>query len=85
MWQNLSHQGIFQANNPSRSFFYLLTGTHAVHLAGGLFALLVAAAGRLLALRFESQRIAVEVTSWYWHYLAFLWFGIFALVGVAHG
>jgi len=21
----------------------------------------------------------VEVTGWYWHYLAFLWFGIFAL------
>ena len=39
--------------------------------------------GRLLAARFESQRIAVEVTGWYWHYLAFLWLGIFALVHFA--
>ena len=85
VWQNLSHQGVFLATNPSRSYFYLLTGTHAVHLAGGLLALLVAAAGRLFALKFESQRIAVEVTSWYWHYLAFLWFGIFALVHFARG
>ena len=48
-----------------------------------VLALLVAAGGRLFALRFEAQRIAVEVTSWYWHYLAFLWFGIFALVHFA--
>jgi len=85
VWQNLSAQGVYQATNPSRSYFYLLTGAHAVHLAGGLLALLFAAAGRLLSLRFESQRIAVEVTSWYWHYLAFLWFGIFALVYFARG
>jgi len=85
VWRNLSHQGVFLATNPSRSYFYLLTGTHAVHLAGGLFALLFAAAGRLLSLKFESQRIAVEVTGWYWHYLAFLWFGIFALVHFGRG
>jgi cytochrome c oxidase subunit 3 len=85
VWQNLQHQGVFQATNPSRNYFYLLTGTHAVHLAGGLIALLYAAAGRFLALRFESQKIAVEVTSWYWHYLAFLWFCIFALVAFAKG
>jgi cytochrome c oxidase subunit 3 len=83
VWQNLQQQGVFLASNPSRNYFYLLTGTHAVHLAGGLIVLLFAAAGRLLALKFEAQRTAVEVTSWYWHYLAFLWFGIFALVHFA--
>jgi|ERR1051326_4725946 cytochrome c oxidase subunit 3 len=85
LWQNLQHQGVFLATNPSRNYFYLLTGTHAVHLAGGLLALLYAAGGRFLALRFESQKIAIEVTSWYWHYLAFLWFCLFALVHFAKG
>lgn len=85
VWQNLQHQGAFQSTNPSRNYFYLLTGTHAVHLAGGLLALLYAAGGRLLALRFESQKIAVEVTGWYWHYLGFLWLCIFALVHFARG
>jgi heme/copper-type cytochrome/quinol oxidase subunit 3 len=47
--------------------------------------LLYALGGRLLATKFESQRIAVEVTGWYWHYLAFLWLGIFALVHFARG
>jgi cytochrome c oxidase subunit 3 len=85
VWNNLRHQGVFLASNPSRSLFYILTGTHAVHLVGGLFALLYAAAGRLLEARFESQSIVVEVTGWYWHYLGFLWFGIFALVHFAKG
>ncbi|HZU33820.1 MAG TPA: cytochrome c oxidase subunit 3 [Candidatus Angelobacter sp.] len=80
VWNNLQHQGVFLESNPSRSFFYILTGTHAIHLLGGLLVLFYAAAGKLLAVRFESQKIAVEVTGWYWHYMAFLWFGIFALV-----
>jgi cytochrome c oxidase subunit 3 len=83
VWNNLRHQGVFLASNPSRTLFYILTGTHAVHLIVGLAVLLYAVAGRLLAARFESQRIAVEVTGWYWHYLAFLWLGIFALVHFA--
>jgi cytochrome c oxidase subunit 3 len=85
VWNSLRQQGVFLVSNPSRSLFYILTGTHAVHLVGGLMALLYAVAGRLVAVRFESQRIAVEVTGWYWHYLTFLWFGIFALVHFARG
>jgi cytochrome c oxidase subunit 3 len=85
VWRNLQHQGVFLGTNPSRNYFYLLTGAHAVHLAGGLLALLYAAGGRLMSLKFESQKIAVEVTSWYWHYLAFLWFCLFALVHFAKG
>ena len=85
VWNILRHQGVFLESNPSRSLFYIITGTHAVHLFGGLAVLLYAVAGRLLAAKFESQRIAVEVTGWYWHYLAFLWFGIFALVHFARG
>ncbi|HZD95862.1 MAG TPA: hypothetical protein VE133_16495, partial [Candidatus Sulfotelmatobacter sp.] len=53
VWQNLQLQGVFLATNPSRNYFYLLTGTHAVHLAGGLLVLLYAVAGRYLALKFE--------------------------------
>jgi cytochrome c oxidase subunit III len=85
VWNNLRHQGVFLEPNPSKSLFYIITGTHAVHLVGGLIVLLYAVAGRLLSAKFESQRIAVEVTGWYWHYLAFLWFGIFALVHFAKG
>jgi cytochrome c oxidase subunit 3 len=80
VWSNLRSQGIFLRANPSSSFFYLLTGLHALHLAGGLAVLLYAVCGRWLKTRFESQRMTVEVTAWYWHFMGVLWLGIFALL-----
>lgn len=85
VWNMLRAQGWYLRANPSSSFFYLLTGLHAAHLGGGLVALLYAACGRWLRVRFESQRIAVDVTAWYWHFMGLLWFGIFALLHFAKG
>lgn len=78
-WQELAARG-FDITKISGSFFYLLTGTHAVHLAGGLLVLLYA--GVISALRepLPRQRIVVDVTAWYWHFMALLWFYIFALL-----
>src|SRR5690606_3697235 len=36
VWQQLTAAGYLVASNPANSFFYLLTGLHAVHLLGGL-------------------------------------------------
>jgi cytochrome c oxidase subunit 3 len=85
VWTVLRHQGLYLRANPSSSFFYLLTGLHALHLAGGLTALLYAACGSWLRLRFETRWIAVEVTAWYWHFMGLLWFAIFALLHFAKG
>lgn len=85
VWHALRAQGWYLHANPSNSFFYLLTGLHAVHLAGGLIALGYAACGRMLRVKFETQRIAVDLTSWYWHFMAILWFFIFALLHFARG
>jgi len=86
VWRYLQQHGVFRAFNPSQKLFYVVTGVHAAHLAFGLVALLAVALGRKwMALRHDSQRIAVEITGWYWHYLALLWFGIFALVHFARG
>src|SRR5215216_3578614 len=38
-WRQLARQGIYLSSNPHSSFFYLLTGAHAVHLLGVLLAL----------------------------------------------
>lgn len=85
VWNSLRSQGLFLSANPSSSFFYLLTGLHALHLAGGLIVLFYAACGNWLRTRFESQRIAVDVTAWYWHFMGVLWFGIFGLLHFARG
>jgi cytochrome c oxidase subunit III len=83
VWNNLRAQGVFLSGNTGSAFFYILTGLHALHLLGGLVVLLYAACGNWLRVRFESQRIAVDVTAWYWHFMAVLWLGIFALLHFA--
>jgi len=85
VWSILRRQGFYLRANPSSSCFYLLTGLHALHLAGGLIALLYAACGRWLRQRFESQWIAVDVTALYWHFMGLLWLAIFALLSFARG
>jgi cytochrome c oxidase subunit 3 len=85
LWSGLRSQGLYLHANPSSSIFYLLTGLHALHLAGGLIVLLYAACGNWLRVRFESQRITVELTGWYWHFMGVLWLGIFALLSFARG
>jgi heme/copper-type cytochrome/quinol oxidase subunit 3 len=32
----------------------------------------------------EARRIVVDITSWYWHFMALLWIYIFALLEIAH-
>ncbi len=85
VWTLFQRQGIYLASYPSGSFFYLLTGLHAVHLLGGLIALLYTLAGSWMRMKLDSQRIAVDITGWYWHFMGLLWIYIFALLHFARG
>jgi|SRR5579863_4484314 len=82
-WQEMHNRGFYLDTNPSSSFAFLLTIAHAVHLAGGMIAMLWAASASLLHKPVEARRIAVDITAWYWHFMAVLWLYIFALLGFA--
>ena len=79
-WRELAARGFYVATSPSSSFVYLLTGAHAVHLFGGVLALLYAGSTQWLRKPLEVRRIVVDVTAWYWHFMALLWLYVFALV-----
>jgi cytochrome c oxidase subunit III len=79
-WRELAARGFYVASSPSSSFVYLLTGAHAVHLLGGVLALLYAASSQWLRKPLEVRRIVVDVAGWYWHFMAVLWLYVFALV-----
>jgi cytochrome c oxidase subunit 3 len=82
-WGELHDRGFFVNTNPNSSFVFLLTIAHAVHLTGGMIALLWAGSSSLLGKPVEARRIAVDITAWYWHFMAVLWIYIFALLGFA--
>ncbi|MFZ0271340.1 MAG: cytochrome c oxidase subunit 3 [Acidobacteriaceae bacterium] len=79
-WRQLAQQGLFFSSNPNSYFFYLVTGTHAVHLFLGLAALLFALAAMFRFKRVEMRQIAVDSTSWYWHAMGLFWIFLFVLI-----
>jgi cytochrome c oxidase subunit 3 len=79
-WRALALRGFHLPTSASSSFVYLLTAAHGVHLALGLTALFYALAISALRRSLESQHIVIDLTSWYWHFMALLWLYIFALL-----
>ncbi|HYG09949.1 MAG TPA: cytochrome c oxidase subunit 3 [Pyrinomonadaceae bacterium] len=84
-WRGLVGQGIYLATNPHSSFFYLLTGLHALHLAGGILGLsyLVLRARRDAAGASDAagkERAHVDAIGLYWHFMDGLWVYLFALL-----
>jgi len=84
VWRELAASGFYVSTSPSSSFFYLLTGTHGIHLLGGILALLAVSAASLLRQTAESRAVAVDITAWYWHFMTFLWVYILCLLEFAH-
>ncbi|MCS7265164.1 MAG: cytochrome c oxidase subunit 3 [Armatimonadetes bacterium] len=79
-WRQLAMAGIYLQTNPASSFFYLLTAIHGLHLLGGIIALIWATV-RAWRNEFATHRyLAVELCVFYWHFLAFLWVWLFALM-----
>jgi cytochrome c oxidase subunit 3 len=78
-WRQLVAQGVFIASNQASSFFYIFTGAHAIHLLGGVGALLYVSIRKLDAARI-SLSTAAEITSYYWHFMDGLWVFLLALL-----
>ncbi len=83
-WRQLSAQGLYLSTNPHSSFFYLLTGAHAVHLAGGLLgvSLLWLRSRRVVkeAAQVHKRQASADAVSIYWHFMDALWIYLFLLL-----
>jgi cytochrome c oxidase subunit III len=82
-WKQLAANGFYVSTTPSSSFVYLLTGAHAAHLLGGIVALFIAGVASVLNGSLKTRSIVVDVTAWYWHFMALLWVYIFCLMKFA--
>jgi cytochrome c oxidase subunit III len=78
-WRQLVAQGVYIASNQASSFFFIFTGTHAVHLLGGVGALLYVSFRKLDKTR-VSLSAAAGIASYYWHFMDGLWVFLLALL-----
>jgi cytochrome c oxidase subunit 3 len=76
-WRQLSAQGLYLATNPSSSFFYVLTATHALHVLGGLGGLIYVI--RKLS-KSSLRRSTLDATARYWHFMDVLWLYLLLLL-----
>jgi cytochrome c oxidase subunit 3 len=77
-WWELTRQGIVLQGNPRGSAFFVFSGLHGAHVAGGLLALLfLFRRSRLLSAENESDlrkaRAKTQIVSLYWHFMGVLW------------
>lgn len=66
-------QGITFKGGGAGQFLYVIFGLHALHVAGGVIALLVMLIRAFTGLRKLYSPVPVEVAATYWHFVDLLW------------
>ncbi|QBI04890.1 bb3-type cytochrome oxidase subunit III [Pseudoduganella albidiflava] len=78
-WDAMAAQRVVISAGPAAGFFYMLTGLHIVHVAGGMLA-----AAWVLARRRPDDglwlRESLALCARYWHALLLLWCAVFGLL-----
>lgn len=80
VWEDLNVAGYYVASNPANSFFYLLTGLHAVHLLGGLWVWSKSSIRLLSGSEPKEVRLSIQLCTLYWHFLLIVWLIMFAIL-----
>jgi cytochrome c oxidase subunit III len=73
------HLTIFSSNYGS--VFYIPTGFHGLHVAGGLVAFMFLLGRTFVAKRFtHEQQVSTIVVSYYWHFVDVVWIGLYTTI-----
>lgn len=82
-WREMVVAGVYLSSSPHSSFFYVLTGAHALHVMAAL-AVLAWGAGLTWAGDRDSRgwTARMEICRTFWHYLGAVWVFLFALVSL---
>ncbi len=77
----LVSEGLTISSSPYGSVFYLTTGFHGLHVAGGLLAFLLVIGRSFAAKKFgHHEATSAVVVSYYWHFVDVVWIGLFAVI-----
>lgn len=72
------------ANNSASSYMYMLTGLHAVHVAGGMIYLIILCIRVLMNRTGWKTDNKVKLISIYWHFVDVLWIYLFLFLYFIH-
>lgn len=72
-WRQLASQGVYLASHPHSSFFYVLTGVHALHLVAGVAAVFYVLSRAARYRLTPGDSVAPDLAATYWHFVDGLW------------
>jgi cytochrome c oxidase subunit III len=72
-FEQLWQKGITLQGNVSYSFLYVIVGLHALHVIGGVIALLCMSLMAFSTTKRSYTSVPVELMSTYWHFVDILW------------
>ena len=79
-WQQLITMVLGDFSNPSVGFFFMISGIHGLHMAGGMIALSRAIARAFDGGDAKAIEHSVANCALYWHYLLGVWLLVFGLL-----
>ncbi len=79
-WQELVSRGLYLASNPGSFFIYFISGTHGVHLLGGIGVLTFVVIFFKRWKHKRKQETAVSAIALYWHFMDALWIYLLVLL-----
>ena len=79
-WQQLIAMVLGDFSNPSVGFFFMITGVHGLHMAGGMIALTRAMTRVFGGADVRSIQHGLANCALYWHYLLGVWLVVFGLL-----
>lgn len=80
-WRELIGRDLTIGRNLFGTSYYTLVGFHAVHVTVGVIALFIVL-GVALRQKNAMNAHAIELTSWYWHFVDGVWIVVFSVVYV---
>ena len=72
--------GTTLASSAYGTVFYLCTGFHGLHVAGGLIAFIFLLIRTTMSKFTPAQATASIVVSYYWHFVDIVWIGLFTVI-----
>jgi cytochrome c oxidase subunit 3 len=80
-YSRLIRDGVTISSDAYGSVFYLTTGFHALHVTGGLIAILLIIGRTFTTRRYtHAQASGAIVTSYYWHFVDVVWIALFSTI-----
>ena len=83
-WTSMYQMGIYLTGNPSGSFIYVISALHALHILGGMAALVMAMvyAFKLPYYYSETRLLRFQMVNQYWHFMGAVWIYLFLFFNV---